>query len=472
MTKPFPKKSFYQDNYAPLRMESSAPDLIIHGAIPKDLNGTLYRNGPNPRYPSLGNDHHWFDGDGMVHAFRLRDGKASYLNRWVQTDRWKLEDDAGTALFATFGNPLHSDKMSHDKNSGVANTNIVPHAGRLLALEEAHRPFEIDATTLEPRGYCDFDGKMSPNTFTAHPKIDAQTGEMLAFGYMARGIFGPQVAFYHLNAKGELLRTEEFEAPFSSMMHDFMVSKDHIIFPVFPLTGSMDRAIAGQPPFAFEKDKGTHIAIMPRQGGAQDIKWLTAEGCYVFHPMNAWSDGETLTTHVIQYEEAPLFPRADGSPGDKSRQVGRLYEWKLDFTGNEGSLRQTCLDDQPGEFPRFDERFMGKKTRHGYALRAEQNPDATGFNFNTVVHYDFLKGQDKTHSFAKHDTCSEPVFVPRHASAEEGDGYLLTVVHRGAENRSDLVILDATDIKAAPIAVAELPHRVPHGFHGNWLGQA
>jgi len=176
-------------NLAPIPMECDAPHLKVVGELPRELNGTLYRNGPNPQFEAPGA--HWFVGDGMLHAFHLENGRASYRNRWVRTPKWQAEHDAGRALFGGFGGrKLPDAPPTSCTDTGVANTSIIFHAGRLLALEEGHLPTEIEPGTLNRRGYCDYDGGIT-GPFTAHPKIDPVTGEMVFFGYNAAGPLTP-----------------------------------------------------------------------------------------------------------------------------------------------------------------------------------------------------------------------------------------------------------------------------------------
>ena len=156
MASPMPKHPQLRGNFAPLRMECDAPDLIVHGEIPKELHGSYYRNGPDPQYAPRG-DHHWFAGDGMIHGFHFEDGRCSYLNRWVRTKKWELEHDAGEALFDPF-NPMNTDPSVAGVDSTLANTNIVWHGGKLLALEEGHAPFELDPKTLASLGEWTFGG--------------------------------------------------------------------------------------------------------------------------------------------------------------------------------------------------------------------------------------------------------------------------------------------------------------------------
>src|SRR5712671_8168375 len=194
-------------NLAPIPFECDAPFLKIEGELPRELNGTLYRNGPNPQFDAPGA--HWFVGDGMLHAFHLENGRASYRNRWVRTPKWQAEHDAGRALFGGFGRKLPDTPASVTQDGGVANTNIIFHAGRLLALEESHLPTEIERGTLHRLGYCDY-GKGIAGPFTAHPKIDPVTGEMVFFGYNAAGPLTPALSFGSVNASGVVTRFDRF----------------------------------------------------------------------------------------------------------------------------------------------------------------------------------------------------------------------------------------------------------------------
>ena len=235
MAAPMPKHPHLRGNHAPIRMESTAPDCIVHGEIPSELRGTFYRNGPDPQFAPRGM-HHWFAGDGMIHAFHIEDGRCAYLNRWVRTKKWELEHAAGESLFAPF-DPMQADPSVAGIDSTLANTNIVWHGDRLLALEEGHAPFEMDPITLESRGEWTFDDALV-GPMTAHPKLDPETGEMLFFGYNAGGPFTPDVRYHVVDKNGVLTRSEHFLAPFASMVHDFVTTRDHVLFPIFPLTGS------------------------------------------------------------------------------------------------------------------------------------------------------------------------------------------------------------------------------------------
>jgi carotenoid cleavage dioxygenase len=460
-----PAPRFARSNIAPIPFECDAPFLKVTGELPRELNGTLYRNGPNPQFEAP--DAHWFVGDGMLHAFHLENGRASYRNRWVRTPKWLAEHDAGRALFGGFGRKL-AGAPGDLTDSGVANTNIIFHAGRLLALEEAHLPTEIERGTLNTRGYCNYGGAIA-GPFTAHPKVDPATGELVFFGYNASGPFTPTLSFGSVSTKGEVTRFDRFEAPYASMVHDFIVTGNHLLFPVLPITGSLARALGGGPPYAWEPDRGAYVGVLKRNGSATDITWFRGASCYVFHVMNAWEDGSRIIADVMQFEEAPLFPHPDGSPTDPNKSRARHARWIFDLAGKSDRFVQTYLDDMTGEFPRIDDRYAGFRSNHGWYACA--NPDlGAGSWLSGIVHVDGDGRRRSRYLLPVGDTISEPVFVPRGDNSAEAEGWLLAVVWRARDNVSDLAVFNATDVASGPIALVHLGHRVPDGFHGIWVG--
>ncbi|MBY0331323.1 MAG: carotenoid oxygenase family protein [Acetobacteraceae bacterium] len=468
MALPFPDTPFFRGNYGPISMECDAPDLPVRGEIPRALRGSLYRNGPNPQFaPADPAAHHWFLGDGMVHAFHIAEGRVAYRNRWVRTPRWQAEHAAGRALFGGFGPP--ADPALRAVDSGVANTSVVWHAGRLLALEEAHRPFALDPVTLESLGYHDF-GALKVPRFTAHPKRDPGTGELLFFAYGLGGPLGPGMAYGTVDAAGRLTRCDPFEAPYAAMVHDFLATRRHVLFPVLPLTASLDRAMRGGPAFAWDPAQRSRIGVLRRDAPIGTIRWFEGDPCYVFHVLNAWeapgSEGEAILADVMQSAAAPLFPRADDPSAPPADSPARLTRWRFDLAGATDRFTATPLDDLAGEFPRLDERVAGLPNRVGFfAASTRASP---GGAFDSIVRIAPATGQRALFTVPPGDAVSEPVFVPRGVAAPEGEGWLLVVVWRGAENRSDLVVLDAAAPEAGPLATAMLSHRVPHGFHGAW----
>ena len=404
--------------------------------------------------------YHWFTGDGMVHAITLGEGGgAGYRNRWVRTPRFRAEAEAGRPLFAGFGQPLTEAAAGLD--TGVANTHVLAHAGRLLALEEAHLPTRLDFGDLSTLGYDDFGGALA-GRFTAHPKRDPITGQLVFFSYSATGPLTPGMSWGTIEADGRVSRRELFEAPYCSMVHDFGVTATHVVFPVLPLTGDIARAKSGRPAFAWEPERGGFVGVMRRDRGVASLVWTRVEPCFVFHVMNAFDDGADVVMDVVEYDAAPLFPRADGgAPGPAS---SRLCRWRI-ATDGEAGMRREVLDDMPGEFPRIDERRAGLPYRHGF--RVCQGVGQTGAD--AIVHHDLGRRTRTLFTLDENERASEAVFVPKADDGPEAEGWLLTVVWRPKTGDSALLVLDARALDRGPVAVVPLPRRIPFGFHGSWV---
>ena len=480
MSRAFPADPMLSGYFEPWPMEGAIHDLPVVGEIPGELNGTLYRNGPNPQFAPRG-EYHFFGGDGMVHAFAIEDGRCHYRNRWVRTPKFECEREAGEALFATFAGPDQSDSRTRGVRGGPSNTNIVWHGGKLLALVEGGlAPVELDPETLETLGVWNFDGAlrqpiepgmaealgidapdgMVDGSFTAHPKIDPESGEMLAFGYDA---LPPFLTYRVIDAAGKLVRNEKISTPFPSMIHDFITTREHVIFPIFPATLRVERAAKGESVLDWEPDLGTHVGVMPRDGTNEDVVWFQTDPCFVFHPLNAHSEDGRIITEMAQYERLPI----GGAGSDVEYVPARLVRWTLDLAS--GTLKQEALDDRMLEFPRLDERRAGLSYRYGYAAGAGQVESSLPLlGTNAVLRYDVGSGARDSHELGVNSASGEPVFVPRSENAAEGEGFLLSVVYRAETDRSELLILDAENLSGAPLATVLLPHRVPGGFHGNW----
>jgi carotenoid cleavage dioxygenase len=447
MTTPFPNEHpFLSGAKAPTYVECDAPHLPVRGHMPSTLFGTLYRNGPNPQFAPRG-PYHWFTGDGMVHAFRIAGGRVSYRNRWVRTPRFLLESERGAAIALDDPHPVG--------DSTVANTNVLSFAGKLLALEEIHAPYAMDPDTLMTLGQDTFGGALT-TPMTAHPKIDPATGELLWFAYGASGECTPDIALGTVSPDGRLTTTTRFDAPYASMVHDFVATQRHFVLPILPLVGALERG--GLLPYAWEPARGAFLAIVSRDG--REKRFVAMDACYVFHVMNGFErDDGTIICDVVRYDEPPLFPRADGTRA-ATPPPAKLVRWRVDPAGR---VHEDTILDVDCEFPRIDERFATRAYRHGYVRLNETRDAGAGF-----AHVDLESGRSAEWRPPAGDVASEPVFVPRADDAPEGDGWLLATVYRAAENRSDLAVLDARDVAAGPIALAELSHRVPSGFHGSF----
>jgi carotenoid cleavage dioxygenase len=462
MAMPYPDDPLLRGPFEPIRFEADCADLVVDGTLPADLSGTLYRIGPNPQYAPRGR-YNPLQGDGMIHAFGVDGGRVAYRNRWVRTQQWVAEHAAGRALFATSGDPRDADpSVAGQPTDGAANTHIVSHAGRLLALEEGHGPIEIDPVTLATLGHYSFGGAL-PHNMTAHPKTDPDTGEMLFFANFPTRAFDGALGFYVADASGAIVRSASIEGPFPALVHDFAITREHVVFVVCPVTLSLDRLRRGAPPIAWEPALGTRVGVFPRRAPEQ-VRWYRGDACMAWHTLNAFDDGARVVLDVCQ-QAAPAFPAADGTPSPAASLRQYLTRWTLDPGSNE--IAPTRLSDVVCEYPRVDERRTGLAYRFGY-FAAVGGPGTDDPCQRAIARFDHATGAMQTHHFGARRAVSEPVFVPRRGATAEGDGYLLSTVYDEERNASQLAVFDARDITAGPIARAHLDHRVPMGFHGSW----
>jgi carotenoid cleavage dioxygenase-like enzyme len=443
---------FLSGNYAPWREEGDELDLLVDGEIPKELNGSLYRIGPNPHYPPQLR-YHWFDGDGMVHGFTIRDGKASYRNRYVKTAGLEAEMRAGKSLFGGLA-AMPKEIRPEGAFKNAANTNIIGYANRLLALWEAGWPHELKPETLETVGLYGFGNKLM-GPMTAHPKFDAKTGELLFFGYQP---VAPFVTWHRADTRGNLIESHPIDTGLPVMMHDFVTTENYAIFFVCPSVFRLENAAQGKPVLQWEPDHGTRIGAMNRK--TFEVKWFQTESFYVFHFLNAYEENNSLT---VDFCRMPSLDMTGNGPSGQPHP----YRFMLDM--KDGSVKQTQIDDEVNEFPRIDDRLAGYRHRYGYF--AASRP-ATGIGFTRLTARDYQKNSAATFSLGPNMAPGEPVFVPRPHKSGEQDGWVLSVWYDGNNNRSELVIQDAADFSGKPVARVKLSHRVPFGFHGNWVPAA
>ncbi|MEU8993493.1 carotenoid oxygenase family protein [Streptomyces caniferus] len=423
-------------NFAPVKDELTAYDLPVTGTIPPELSGWFLRNGPNPRDAATP---HWFFGDGMVHGLRLEGGRAvSYRNRWVRTSTF------------TGGERTADAQGRRNLAAGVANTHIVRHGGRTLALVESSFPYEIDCRPgheLETIGAHDFGGRLT-TAMTAHPKTCPTTGELHFFGY--GGPTPPYLTYHRADVSGELVISRPIDVPGHTMMHDFHLTAGHVVFMDLPVV--FDRSHPGMP-FQWNPEYGARLGVLRRDDPYGEVRWLPIDPCYVFHALNAHDEGDQrIVLHVSRYADFGGMTPA------------HLWRWTLDLTT--GTVTEEQLDDRFCEFPRVDDRLAGLPARFGHATTGEL--PGTGPIPGALLRYDLQTGAVVRHDFGPGRTPGEAVFAPAD-DRPGGPGWLITYVYDASTDTSDLVVLDAEDISADPVATVHLPQRVPYGFHGNWL---
>ena len=464
----FPDLPLYQGMNAPIRLEFDVHDLEVEGDIPDDLDGAFHRVAPDKQFAPYAELHMPFNGDGMVSLFRIKNGRADLKTRYVKTERLELEREADRSLFGGYRNPFSDDPSVAGKNRGLANTSTMIHNGTLLAMKEDSAPYALDPLTLETRGLYDFEGGLETNVFTSHPKIDPETGQMIAFAFGARGLLGRETIYYEIDREGRVTHTVEFEVPYYCMLHDFGVTRDYAVFPVIPITSDLERLKAGGSHFAWDGTRDIHLGVLPRGGEASDIRWFTMPNRFASHVVNAFNEGTKvhIDVPVATGNMFPFFPDASGAPFDPARAVSHVTRWTVDMAStDEGFAGEEKLTDFFGEYPRIDDRYAMNAHRHAWLLGMKQPRP-------TFAHLDLATGVTKTWTEPGNTSVQEPCFAPRSATSPEGDGYIVQLANRNDERRTDLLIYDALHIEEGPLATVKLPARLRNGYHGAWTPAA
>jgi carotenoid cleavage dioxygenase len=467
--------------FGPVDVETTAFNLPVTGTVPAHLDGRYLRNGPNPVAAVDPARHHWFLGSGMVHGVRLREGKAEwYRNRYVRS----------SGVARALGEAPRGGARVHAGFDFPANTNAVVQDGRTFAIVEAGaRPYEL-TEELETIGACDFDGTL-PGGYTAHPKRDPETGELHAVSYYWG--WGNKVQYTVLGSDARVRRVVEIEVTGSPMMHDFSLTENHVVIYDLPCTFDLDavggmvprrlqalarrgaglfvgkrptpepmaKVIMGRMlaeatpvlPYRWNPDYPARVGVMPRTGTAADVRWFEVEPCYVFHPLNAYDDGERVILDVVRHPK--MFDTHRLGPDEGPPTLDR---WTVDLVASK--VLEERLNDIGQEFPRVDERVVGRRHRYGYAVAFD------GVIADTLFRHDLVTGRSITRCFGTGHNVGEFVFVPDAPDCPEDRGTLMGYVYDPASDRSDLMLLDSPTLET--IAAVHLPARVPAGFHGNW----
>ena len=476
MTTRFPDTFDYAGMNAPMRTECDIYDLVVEGTMPKEINGAWYRTIPDPQYPPMLGHDTYLSGDGMISSFRFENGHVDFKMRYIMTDRLKAERKARRGLFGLYRNPYTDDPSVHGINRCVNNTTPIFHAGKLLALKEDGLAMELHPETLDTLGVFNYRGKLKSQTMTAHTRLDEDTGDLHFFGYEASGLCTRDVSYCVANKNGELVKEEWFQVPYVSLMHDFAVSKEHAIFPVFPTTADLDRLKAGGVHWVCEPDKDAYVGIMPLDGHTSDMRWFRHPACSAFHFMNAYTEGRYvhLDFGIGKYAPFPFMIQASHiHPKPEDMAYGRVVRWTFDMS-KPGDKFEEYKIAPSGDFPRIANKDHMKDYGIGYYERFD--PEAgpplvagpVGAGFNTLSRLEVKSGRLKSwHHPSRPVTIQEEVHIP--SKIPEHEGYLLLVADLHDTMLSDLLLFEAEHVDKGPIATAHLPLRLRNQVHGNWV---
>lgn len=441
-----------------LSFEADVFNCQVIGKIPEVIQGRLYRVGGEAQFPTLKNDN-IINGDGLFSMFHFDNGHVSFKMRYVKTERFLAEMKERRRLFGLYRNPYTDDPQAQGVNrNNTGNTYAFFHHGKLMALREDSFPHAIDPDTLDTLDVYDLNGQVDSCCLTAHPKVDPDTGEWWSFSLFADGKIGTRMSYQVIDKDGVLTKQEFFDSPYPGLSHDFAVTKEHIIFVVMPLLADEARIKAQGDFYAYDPQLPSCWGIMPRNGSVKDIKWFKLDRCFSGHIMNAYTEGRVVHVDatICPGNGFPFFKDVNGNRTDPRESIPHLTRMSFNLDGDEKDCKRHAFPGAIGEMPRLDERFSMKKYRYGY-IKTPKGISRLDWDRMELSHY-HVDGSSQ-----------EPIFIPRHQDAHEGDGWLLSVVNMHDSKKAELHVIDAMNLEAGAVAKVILPFALPFAFHGMFV---
>jgi carotenoid cleavage dioxygenase len=445
---------FLSANFAPVPEERVITGPFpVTGTLPDELDGMVVRNGPNPATIGHAALYRWCTGDGMVHALTLRRGKATrYTNRFVRTRSLAAQVDVP---------PPRGPSQVADS---PANAGVIAHGGKLLALAEGGLPHRLNRR-LDTVGTEDFDGMLA-SPVSPLPRLDPAGGSLTMIGYDS---FGPPYLFvYEVDADGRVTHATEVDTPRPVMHHDFGLTASRVVLLDLPVVHDADRLRYGTgTPFSFFPEVGARLGLLDRGAAGATTRWVEVEAAAVFHVVNAHDHGEAVVLDVCRHDQA--FASDEPPDGARGPGVGAspVLE-RLEIDPVAATVASSTLEAAGWEWPAVDPRHLGRPYRFAYF--AEPATAWAEKDTGALYRYDLVHHETAVYDPGPGRVAGQPLFVGgAGAHRLEGDGWVLSFVYDASEERSDLVVLDASSFSGPPQAVVHLPVRVPHGLHGSFV---
>lgn len=449
----------------------------VEGAIPTEMRGVLFRNGPG-RFERNGVPYgHVFDGDGFLARFAFDGACVRYRSRYVRTHEYIEEEKAGRILYRGFGTNVPGGFWKNAFNlkfKNAANTSITFHGGKLLTLWEGGLPYEIDPQTLRTIGPWDGQGKLYKERsvlnaltgkqlpFSAHPRRDLETGALLNFGSLLDPR-GAKLMQYDIDAAGNMAPPTPIALQETIFLHDFVVTPHYRVYLLCKTVLDMKSTMLGKATvetgFHFT-DAPTIVLVVPRTGG-EPIR-LEMPPCFIFHFTNAFEDGKHILVDGFKYTEYPRLPAPTEKIKKRDREIGPFFTRFIIDTESR-TIEEISLGPNLGELPSIHPAHHGRPYRYAYSPSSAIGSQRT--NFTGVARFDT---ETKTSTYRELDCLvGEALFVPNPKGNAEDDGWVTMLTYVPGEHRSDLFLLDARTL--ATVCRLRLPHHVPPGFHGTWV---
>ncbi|BBZ31836.1 carotenoid oxygenase family protein [Mycolicibacterium confluentis] len=460
--------------WRPQNTEWQADDLtVLEGEIPRDLDGVYLRNTENPLHPSL-TFYHPFDGDGMLHVVGFRDGKAFYRNRFVRTDGFLEENEAGGALWPGVAEPIQAAKRDYGWGArtlmkDASSTDVVVHRGvALTSFWQCGDLYRLNPYTAETLGKEEWNGGFPSDWgVSAHPKVDDRTGELLYFSYSKQA---PYLRYGVVDETNTVVHTADIELPGPRLPHDMAFTENYAIFNDFPLFWDPKLLEANIHLPGFHPDMPSRFAVVPRRGGAGDVKWFEADPTFVLHFTNAYEDGDEIVLDgFFEDDPAPVDVDTDDKWQKMFRFLAldrlqtRLHRWRFNLVT--GETREERLTDSISEFGMINGAHTGRDYRYAWAATGKPG----WFLFDGLMRHDLKTGAEERFSFGEGVYGSETAMAPRVGSAAEDDGYLVTITTDMNTDASYCLVFDAARVADGPVCKLALPERVSSGTHSTWV---
>jgi carotenoid cleavage dioxygenase-like enzyme len=451
-------------------------NLKVEGSLPRALNGTLFRVAPGQMDNHGTQLRHLFDGDALLSSWRFREGNAELRARFLPTPHRLEELKAGQMLYHEFGTAAprriaaNSPAPQQKEGKNQASVNVVEWQGKFLGLSEGGLPTVINPKTFDFEGYWDFNGTVPRDfTFTAHPRFDPKTGDMFAYGF-EKNMKGTLHVFRIDRQTGKAADIYQAEQNGFYMVHDAMLTENYFLIPVPPMKLDFAALMTGRAEvfgdaLRYVESETTRLIVVPRDGAKEKAFTIQLPPNIIFHHGNAYetADGKIVFESIL---------------GNDNEILELLRDWKTDkvrhtFNNSSQTLTRITIDLNKRavvgksdlvndvEFPRFDSRLVGQKSRFLYLAERGYDENAA------IMRFDLQKGTTQKANAGKMRTFGEPVFVPKTGGVNEERGWILAQGYDAARNETFLEIRDAQTLEFEARVWAAGQH-LPLGFHGNF----
>ncbi len=440
----------------------------IEGKVPRALNGMLIRTAPGQKETFGVKLRHLFDGDAFLSRYTFREGRVSLTARFLDTPQRLEESSVKRMLYTEAGTlappPPEGYKPKYE-GKNQPSVNIIRWDGRLLGLSEGGHPTAIDPKTLKYQGEWDFYGTLPKDIpFTAHPKFDPQTGEGYAYG-VQRGM-GLALTIFRMGRDGKLKKLYALPQQYYFMIHDMLLSREHLIFVIPPVYFDFMRMMRGERAAPFDlirySEKMPTRLLIARKDGAGKPVTIEQPAGMVFHNGNAFEqDGKLVIDSILSPDDSVMKTVAsweDYQPGKASPN----HLTRLVIDPATGAVTSQAELEAQVEFPRFDERRIGADARYLYTIGWGKETAGA----DTLVKHDLRQGERQRAQIGKARTYGEPVFAPHPGQDSEDRGWLLAQGYDGERDESFLEIRDAGTMEVE--ARVWTGQHFPLGFHGNF----